>query len=72
MVKLRDPVISPTQRITWRCNSGLNDGKASGVDLVGGYYDASDNTVVQAVYKPFASTSHTYQPVSGGGEVERW
>ncbi|KAL8138946.1 hypothetical protein V2J09_004947, partial [Rumex salicifolius] len=32
-----------TQRVTWRSNSGLNDGKASGVDLVGGYYDAGDN-----------------------------
>ncbi|KAJ6426469.1 hypothetical protein OIU84_022130 [Salix udensis] len=28
------------QRVTWRSNSGLNDGKASGLDLVGGYYDA--------------------------------
>uniref|UniRef100_A0A2P2Q363 Endoglucanase n=1 Tax=Rhizophora mucronata TaxID=61149 RepID=A0A2P2Q363_RHIMU len=31
------------QRVTWRANSGLNDGKASGVDLEGGYYDAGDN-----------------------------
>ncbi|XP_010541571.1 PREDICTED: endoglucanase 19 [Tarenaya hassleriana] len=31
------------QRVTWRSHSGLNDGKASGVDLVGGYYDAGDN-----------------------------
>ncbi|KAJ6821813.1 endoglucanase 6-like [Iris pallida] len=31
------------QRVTWRANSGLHDGKASGVDLVGGYYDAGDN-----------------------------
>lgn len=31
------------QRVTWRANSGLSDGKASGVDLVGGYYDAGDN-----------------------------
>ncbi|CAN4115544.1 unnamed protein product [Withania somnifera] len=31
------------QRVQWRGNSGLNDGKASGVDLVGGYYDAGDN-----------------------------
>ncbi|KAJ8436564.1 hypothetical protein Cgig2_031505 [Carnegiea gigantea] len=29
--------------VTWRSHSGLNDGKASGVDLVGGYYDAGDN-----------------------------
>ncbi|OEL30581.1 Endoglucanase 2 [Dichanthelium oligosanthes] len=31
------------QRIAWRDNSGLLDGKANGVDLVGGYYDAGDN-----------------------------
>ncbi|PVH39514.1 hypothetical protein PAHAL_5G524000 [Panicum hallii] len=31
------------QRIAWRANSGLLDGKANGVDLVGGYYDAGDN-----------------------------
>ncbi|KAL9226703.1 hypothetical protein vseg_002483 [Gypsophila vaccaria] len=27
----------------WRHNSGLNDGRDVGVDLVGGYYDAGDN-----------------------------
>ncbi|KAH9292189.1 hypothetical protein KI387_042623, partial [Taxus chinensis] len=32
-----------TQRATWRANSGLGDGLANGVDLVGGYYDAGDN-----------------------------
>ncbi|CAI9091737.1 OLC1v1026841C1 [Oldenlandia corymbosa var. corymbosa] len=31
------------QRVQWRGDSGLNDGKDSGVDLVGGYYDAGDN-----------------------------
>ncbi|XP_024536388.1 endoglucanase 6 [Selaginella moellendorffii] len=31
------------QRVTWRSHSGLEDGKASGVDLSGGYYDAGDN-----------------------------
>ncbi|KAM1111121.1 hypothetical protein ACFX13_010497 [Malus domestica] len=31
------------QRVTWRSNSGLYDGKANRFDLVGGYYDASDN-----------------------------
>lgn len=35
--------LPPNQRVTWRSHSGLNDGKASGVDLVGGYYDAGDN-----------------------------
>lgn len=31
------------QRVKWRSHSGLLDGKTSGVDLVGGYYDAGDN-----------------------------
>ncbi|KAK1286532.1 Endoglucanase 6 [Acorus calamus] len=39
----RSGVLPSTQRINWRSNSGLHDGKASGVDLVGGYYDAGDN-----------------------------
>eukprot|EP01018_Ginkgo_biloba_P032228 Gb_26728 [translate_table: standard] len=32
-----------TQRANWRADSGLHDGLANGVDLVGGYYDAGDN-----------------------------
>ncbi|XP_057966769.1 endoglucanase 6 [Malania oleifera] len=39
----RSGYLPSNQRVTWRSNSGLNDGKASGVDLVGGYYDAGDN-----------------------------
>lgn len=39
----RSGYLPHNQRVTWRSNSGLNDGKASGVDLVGGYYDAGDN-----------------------------
>lgn len=39
----RSGYLPSTQRVTWRANSGLSDGKASGVDLVGGYYDAGDN-----------------------------
>ncbi|KAE8683849.1 Endoglucanase 6 [Hibiscus syriacus] len=43
LMTLRSGYLPRNQRITWRANSGLNDGKASGVDLVGGYYDAGDN-----------------------------
>ncbi|GMN31596.1 hypothetical protein TIFTF001_003325 [Ficus carica] len=39
----RSGYLPHNQRVTWRSNSGLKDGKASGVDLVGGYYDAGDN-----------------------------
>ncbi|XAR55131.1 Cellulase [Bertholletia excelsa] len=39
----RSGYLPSTQRVKWRSHSGLNDGKASGVNLVGGYYDAGDN-----------------------------
>ncbi|BAF16834.1 endoglucanase 15 precursor [Oryza sativa Japonica Group] len=39
----RSGVLPPNQRVSWRASSGLFDGKANGVDLVGGYYDAGDN-----------------------------
>lgn len=39
----RSGYLPSSQRVRWRGNSGLNDGKISGVDLVGGYYDAGDN-----------------------------
>ncbi|KAJ3683215.1 hypothetical protein LUZ60_013442 [Juncus effusus] len=31
------------ERLSWRADSGLNDGSAENVDLTGGYYDAGDN-----------------------------
>ncbi|PKI65761.1 hypothetical protein CRG98_013833 [Punica granatum] len=39
----RSGKLPPTQRMTWRKDSGLRDGFEVGVDLVGGYYDAGDN-----------------------------
>ncbi|KVH94483.1 Glycoside hydrolase, family 9 [Cynara cardunculus var. scolymus] len=39
----RSGKLPPNQRMTWRRNSGLSDGAAMKVDLVGGYYDAGDN-----------------------------
>lgn len=39
----RSGYLPRNQRVTWRANSGLQDGKANGIDLVGGYYDAGDN-----------------------------
>lgn len=39
----RSGKLPPTQRMTWRKDSGLQDGFQIGVDLVGGYYDAGDN-----------------------------
>ncbi|VVB11943.1 unnamed protein product [Arabis nemorensis] len=31
------------QRVKWRANSALSDGKTDNVNLIGGYYDAGDN-----------------------------
>ncbi|KAG2248817.1 hypothetical protein Bca52824_088445 [Brassica carinata] len=31
------------QRVTWRADSALSDGKPDNVNLIGGYYDAGDN-----------------------------
>ncbi|KAL8050186.1 hypothetical protein ABFX02_06G066600 [Erythranthe guttata] len=39
----RSGKLPPTQRVQWRGDSALTDGKDSGVDLTGGYYDAGDN-----------------------------
>lgn len=39
----RSGYLPGSQRVKWRGNSGLMDGKVNGVDLVGGYYDAGDN-----------------------------
>ncbi|KAF3336134.1 endoglucanase 1-like protein [Carex littledalei] len=39
----RSGQLPANQRVTWRGNSGLSDGSAHQVDLVGGYYDAGDN-----------------------------
>ncbi|KAL5710170.1 cellulase [Ranunculus cassubicifolius] len=39
----RSGKLPPNQRVSWRGDSGLNDGRDQGIDLVGGYYDAGDN-----------------------------
>ncbi|KAK1369377.1 Endoglucanase [Heracleum sosnowskyi] len=39
----RSGKLPPNNRVPWRGNSALNDGKEDNVDLVGGYYDAGDN-----------------------------
>ncbi|KAE9595362.1 hypothetical protein Lal_00031341 [Lupinus albus] len=39
----RSGKLPPNQRVKWRGDSGLTDGKSARVDLVGGYYDAGDN-----------------------------
>ncbi|XP_020522306.1 endoglucanase 14 [Amborella trichopoda] len=39
----RSGKLPPSQRAQWRSDSALADGKLSGIDLTGGYYDAGDN-----------------------------
>ncbi|BAF10211.1 endoglucanase 8 precursor [Oryza sativa Japonica Group] len=39
----RSGKLPPTNRIKWRGDSGMEDGKLANVDLTGGYYDAGDN-----------------------------
>ncbi|XP_039138580.1 endoglucanase 13 [Dioscorea cayenensis subsp. rotundata] len=39
----RSGKLPDNQRVRWRGDSGLSDGFAQGVDLVGGYYDAGDH-----------------------------
>ncbi|KAM6495698.1 glycoside hydrolase family 9 protein [Amanita muscaria] len=38
----RSGKLPDTNRVSWRNDSALNDGKQAGVDLTGGYYDAGD------------------------------
>ncbi|XP_039006697.1 endoglucanase 16-like [Hibiscus syriacus] len=39
----RSGELPPNNRLKWRGDSALDDGKEANVDLVGGYYDAGDN-----------------------------
>ncbi|GFZ16446.1 glycosyl hydrolase 9B15 [Actinidia rufa] len=39
----RSGILPDTQRVKWRGDSALSDGKPDNVRLVGGYYDAGDN-----------------------------
>ncbi|KAJ4839152.1 hypothetical protein Tsubulata_008318 [Turnera subulata] len=39
----RSGILPANQRVKWRGNSALSDGKSDNVNLVGGYYDAGDN-----------------------------
>ncbi|KAK3020204.1 hypothetical protein RJ639_046836 [Escallonia herrerae] len=39
----RSGTLRASQRVKWRGDSALSDGKPDNVNLVGGYYDAGDN-----------------------------
>ncbi|KAI3682108.1 hypothetical protein L2E82_50140 [Cichorium intybus] len=61
-------------RPLWRGDSGLDDGKAAGVDLAGGYYDAGDNVKygfpMAFTVTTLAWAAYFYQPELGAaGEM---
>ncbi|KAH0634026.1 hypothetical protein KY284_036812 [Solanum tuberosum] len=62
----RSGKLPSSQRITWRKDSGLSDGKAMGVDLVGGYYDAGDN-VKFGFPMAFTTTMLSWSVIEFGG-----
>ncbi|KAL3827804.1 hypothetical protein ACJIZ3_016606 [Penstemon smallii] len=62
----RSGKLPPNQRISWRKDSGLSDGAAAHVDLVGGYYDAGDN-VKFGFPMAFTTTMLSWSVIEFGG-----
>ncbi|KAL4558883.1 hypothetical protein LXL04_037087 [Taraxacum kok-saghyz] len=65
----RSGKLPPNQRMTWRRNSGLSDGSAMKVDLVGGYYDAGDN-VKFGFPMAFTTTMLSWSVIEFGGMMK--
>ncbi|XP_020521688.1 endoglucanase 19 [Amborella trichopoda] len=61
--------IPTNQRLTWRSHSALEDGKAQGVDLVGGYYDAGDH-VKFGLPMAFTVTMLSWSTIEYGKQME--
>ncbi|WOL10316.1 endoglucanase 3 [Canna indica] len=61
--------LPPNQRMSWRRNSGLSDGSAMNVDLVGGYYDAGDN-VKFGFPMAFTATMLSWSVLEFGGMMK--
>ena len=59
-----------SQRAAWRGDSGVSDGKAAGVDLEGGYYDAGDN-VKFGFPMAFTTTMLAWSVLEFGDEMPR-
>ncbi|KAK1295019.1 Endoglucanase 17 [Acorus calamus] len=58
--------LPPNQRLKWRRDSGLSDGSAMHVDLIGGYYDAGDN-VKFGFPMAFTATMLSWSVIEFGG-----
>ncbi|KAK4422518.1 Endoglucanase 6 [Sesamum alatum] len=65
----RSGYLPATQRVQWRGDSGLSDGKINGVDLVGGYYDAGDN-VKFGLPMAFTITMMCWSIIEYGGQMD--
>ncbi|KAL0291111.1 UNVERIFIED_CONTAM: Endoglucanase 6 [Sesamum angustifolium] len=65
----RSGYLPTTQRVQWRGDSGLADGKINGVDLVGGYYDAGDN-VKFGLPMAFTITMMCWSIIEYGGQMD--
>ncbi|KAL5551521.1 hypothetical protein UlMin_001697 [Ulmus minor] len=64
----RSGKLPSNQRQTWRGDSGLSDGSADHVDLVGGYYDAGDN-VKFGLPMAFTTTLLAWSVIEFGGSM---
>ncbi|XP_023745032.1 endoglucanase 16 isoform X2 [Lactuca sativa] len=70
----RSGKLPPHHRPPWRGDSALDDGKAAGVDLAGGYYDAGDNVKygfpMAFTVTTLAWAAYFYQPeLTAAGEI---
>ncbi|EPS60570.1 hypothetical protein M569_14233, partial [Genlisea aurea] len=59
------------QRMTWRGDSGIEDGRSVGEDLVGGYYDAGDNVKFNFPMA-FTTTMLSWSVAEFGGGMPPW
>ncbi|KAK7308407.1 hypothetical protein VNO77_42011 [Canavalia gladiata] len=66
----RSGKLPSNQRVTWRGDSGLTDGQNSGIDLVGGYYDAGDNLKLGFPFA-FTITMLSWSTIEFREELER-
>ncbi|RZC50981.1 hypothetical protein C5167_019408 [Papaver somniferum] len=62
----RSGKLPANHRVSWRKDSGLSDGSALNVDLVGGYYDAGDN-VKFGLPMAFTTTMLSWSVLEFGG-----
>ncbi|KAL5155731.1 Endoglucanase 17 [Glycine soja] len=65
----RSGKLPSNQRMSWRRDSGLSDGSAMHVDLVGGYYDVGDN-VKFGFPMAFTTTMLSWSVIEFGGVMK--